>query len=233
GHESLHPLLHERSKIKNAIVILVSANTGLVGGFNNQIVQATLDYFKSRPYKIRFVVLGVKGKVVLNKFHQEIIEDYSYLPDPPTYSDILPISRMVIEQHALGNADRVFIGYTRYVNKFSQVPTIRKLLPLETARPDDPADIFNVTHPSNQIFNFEPDGGEILDFVIQRFAAIQIQEAILESLASEHSARMLTMHNASENGQELFKKYELTYHRIRQKSITDDLLEIINGSNAV
>lgn len=233
GHESLHPLLHERTVLKNSLVILVSADTGLVGGFNNQIVQATMDYFKSRPCKVQFVVLGVKGKIVLKKFHQDIIEDYSYLPDPPPFTDILPISRMVIEQHSLGNADRVFIAYTQYVNKFLQVPIIRKLLPLETARSDDPADIFNVTHPSSQVFNFEPDGGEILDFIIQRFTAIQIQEAILESLASEHSARMMTMHNASENGEELYKKYELTYHRMRQKRITNDLLEIINGSNAV
>ncbi|MCJ7693904.1 MAG: ATP synthase F1 subunit gamma [Anaerolineaceae bacterium] len=233
GHESLHPLLLERETIKNALVILVSADTGLVGAFNNQIVQYTLDYFKHHSYTIQFIALGLKGKIVLNKYHQEIIADYSFLPDPPSFSDILPISRMVIDRYSKEEADRIFIAYTRYVNKFSQVPIIRKLLPLETAKADDPADLFNVTHPTHQVFNFEPEGQEILDFIIQRFTAIQIQEAILESLASEHSSRMMTMHNASENGKELYKKYELNYHRIRQKGITDDLLDIINGSSAV
>jgi len=233
GHTALHPLLNERPVIDKALVILVSGDRGLAGAFNTEIVRFALNYLRKQSYEVRFVSLGQKGRNCLIRNQQQVIADFCGLPEPPGYSDVLPISRMVINEYISGKADRVYLAYTRYINKLKQEPVIRKLIPLETAHSDDLAEAYNITHPSNAVFIFEPDGREILNQVIMRFTAIQIQEALLESLASEHSARMLTMHNASENGKDLAREHEMFYHRARQNGITNRILDIVNGANAL
>jgi len=233
GHTVLHPLLNERPAVDRALVILVSGDRGLAGGFNTEIVRFTLNYLKNQSYETSFVSLGQKGRNFLIRSQQQVIADFSGLPEPPGYSDVLPISRMVINEYINKKADLVYLAYTRYINKLKQEPVIRKLIPLETAHSNDLVEAYNITHPSNAVFIFEPDGREILNQVIMRFTAIQIQEALLESLASEHSARMLTMHNASENGQDLAREHEMFYHKARQNGITNRILDIVNGANSL
>ncbi len=166
-----------------------------------------------------------KGKADAAKSSGELLER---LPPLPGFLDIVSIGRLVTDEFLTGRVDRVDIAFTAYVNMLRQEPTVEPLLPLQLER--------RQTGPASGpalVYTYEPSQKEIVNTIVPRLVEMQIYQAILESLASEHSARMVAMRSATDNANELMNTLQLTYNKARQLSITSDLLDIVGGVNAL
>jgi F-type H+-transporting ATPase subunit gamma len=159
-----------------------------------------------------------------------VIAEFTALNSPATFLEVSPIARLVIDDFKNQVYDQVFISYTNFENMVKQQTVIRKILPLEVEYAGNGQ---NVTHTkTNSVFTYEPDQNVILDEVIPRFIAIQIYQAILSSQTSEFASRMLAMHNAADNAQQLVGLLKLEYNKARQQIITNEMLDIVGGASA-
>jgi F-type H+-transporting ATPase subunit gamma len=234
GRDVLHPLLKTRTEIKSVIVIMISSDRGLAGPYNTNILRATLKAFRDYPVPVRYISVGRKGTELLYRQGKEIIADFSGLPAEPTFNDVSPIGRIAVEEFLAGKADEVFLMYTDFVNMVRQDPVQKKLLPLEYESPEGlvEAEFTQSTGP-HAAYIFEPGETEILDEIIPSFTRLQVFQAVLESFASEHAARMVAMKNATDNATELAGLLQLDYNKARQLSITSDILDIVGGAEAL
>jgi F-type H+-transporting ATPase subunit gamma len=234
GHSSLHPLLVERPDAKCALVVMVSSDRGLAGAYNVNIVRHTLQQFRGTDCPMRYITVGRKGRDMLHRRGQNIIAEFSHLPDPPSYLDVSSIGRLVIDEYMSGEVDQVFLAFTDFKNMVTQMPTIKKILPVDVEEGDgevgDPSDRSN---GSSRVFTYEPDESEILDQIVRRSTAVQVYQAVLTSLASEHAARMVAMRNATDNAVELTGILQLEYNKARQQTITNDMIDITGGAEAL
>ncbi len=231
GHSSLHPLLKPRDSIKNVLVVMISSDRGLSGAYNTNILRQTLLHFRDFSATVSYVAVGKKGRDLLLRRRRKVIADFSNLPAAPSFADVSSIGRLVVDAFMEGQYDEVYLAFTDFVNMVKQVPEIKKLLPLEVDTHDQIHD-FEIKHTS-AAFSYEPDQNEILNTIIPRFTALQVYQAILESMASEHAARMVAMRNATDNAVELVDILSLDYNKARQQSITNDMLDIAGGAEAL
>ena len=234
GREMLHPLLTTREEVKSAIVVMISSDRGLAGPYNTNILRATLNAFDDYPAPVRYISVGRKGSELLYRRGKEILADFSGMPAEPTYADISPIGQIVVEEFLSGNADEVYLMYTDFVNMVRQDPQKKKLLPLETESAEGLVQAgFTSSKGPSAAYLYEPGEEEILDEIIPSFTRLQVFQAILESFASEHAARMVAMQNATDNAGELAGLLQLEYNKARQLSITSDILDIVGGAEAL
>ncbi len=163
-----------------------------------------------------------------------MLADFSNLPSAPKFSSVSAIGRLAVDDFINGEVDEVFLIYTDFVSMARQVTTMKKLLPLEIETTEQLVHDFEQPHTGPAAaYEFEPDQKEILDEMIPRFTALQIYQAILESQASEHAARMVAMRSATDNAKELVGALQLAYNKVRQQSITNDILDIVGGAEAL
>lgn len=233
GHRSLHPLLNERSEVKKILVLLVSGDRGLAGAYNINILRHTLESCLEFKQPVTFVTVGKKGRDLLLHRHLKVAAEFSNLPSPPSYMDVSAIGRLVVDEFLNQNYDQVYLAYTVFHNMVKQEPVFRKLLPLGVEYSEDETKPYDSTHKTSSVFTFEPDPEELLNQIVPRFTALQVYEAILSSQASEHAARMLAMRNATDNARELISILQLEYNKIRQQAITNDMLDIAGGAEAL
>lgn len=234
GHQCLHPLLAERKDIKNTLVILMTSDRGLAGSFNVNVVRTTLQHFEKFKSEVSFIAVGRKGRDMLLRRRKPVIADFSNLPNSPRFQDVSSIGWLAVDEFLNGHFDEVFLAYTKFNNMLSQTPLVRKILPLDVELADDGKEGFNVTHhQASGVFSYEPGQSEILDEIIPRFTALQIYQSILESQASENAARMVAMQNATDNASELISVLQLEYNKARQQSITNEMLDIAGGAEAL
>jgi F-type H+-transporting ATPase subunit gamma len=234
NHNSLHPLLAPRPVIKKSLVILITGDRGLAGSYNVNIVRKTLQKFVDYKNPVAYVAVGKKGRELLLRRKLDVMADFNQIPTPPRFSDVSAIGWLAVDEFLEGKVDEVFISYTRFETMLSQVPTVRKILPLDVqlGNPGQSGD--NITHHNqNGVFSYEPGQAEILDTIVPRFTALQIYQAILSSQASENAARMIAMQNATENASELVSVLQMEYNKARQQSITNEMLDIAGGAEAL
>jgi len=233
GHTTLHPLLSNRAEVKSVIVVLLTGDRGLAGAFTTNIVRFCLQQFDKYPVPVRYVTVGRKGRDAMLRRRKEVIAEFSNLPAAPAFADVSAIGRLVVDDFLLGAADEVYLVYTDFINMVKQVPTIKKLLPLEVQKADGRVQSYErATAHQPAAYLYEPGQQEILDEIIPRFTALQVYQAILESLASEHAARMVAMKNATDSATELAGALTLEYNKARQQSITSEMLDIAGGAEA-
>ncbi len=234
GRESLHPLLAFREPIKNTLVVVVTGDRGLAGAYNSNVIRFTAQRFDQHPVPVKYIAVGRKGRDLLIRRRKQVIADFSNLPPAPSFMDVSAIGRLVVDEFLKGNADEVYLVYTDFVNMARQVATVKKLLPLELGG-EGRVEAFEHHAPAGPpaAYEYEPDQTEILDEIIPRFTALQLYQAILESLASEHAARMIAMRNATDNAKELVGALQLEYNKVRQQAITSDMLDIVGGAEAL
>jgi len=148
--------------------------------------------------------------------------------------DVSAVGRMAVDEFKKGEVDEVYMIYTNFVNMGRQITTMKKLLPLEVKSGAGLVEDFGQakTGPA-AAYEYEPDQREILDEIIPRFTALQVYQAVLESQASEHAARMIAMRNATDNAKELVGALQLAYNKVRQQAITNDILDIVGGAEAL
>ncbi len=234
GRSALHPLLAPREKVENTLVVMISGDRGLAGAYNTNIVRYTLQQFGNYPHPVKYVTIGRKGRDMMIRRKQDILAEFSNLPAAPQFADVSAIGHLVVNEYLEGRADEVYLVYTDFVNMVTQIPTRKKLLPLEVESGEGRVEAFGMTHhgpPAAYIY--EPSQDEILDEIVPRFTALQVYQAVMESLASEHAARMVAMKNATENATELGAGLQLEYNKARQQSITSEMLDIAGGAEAL
>jgi F-type H+-transporting ATPase subunit gamma len=233
GRDQLHPLLTGRSTIRNTLVVAVSGDRGLAGAYNTNIIRYVMSKFNNYPTPVHFIAVGRKGRDLLFRRRKEVIADFSNLPAAPAFADVSAIGRLAVDEFLSGKADEVYLVYTDFINMVKQEPVVKKLLPLEVTG-EGRVETFEQTKPATSAaYIYEPDEREILDEIIPRFTALQVYQAILESLASEHAARMVAMRNATDNANELVGALQLQYNKVRQQTITSDMLDIAGGAEAL
>jgi len=233
--KQLHPLLVERP-VENIGLIVVSSDRGLAGPYNSNLIRQVLQFIRRAEKPIHVVTVGQRGYESMRRARQNVIADFSkQIPDRPDLIDVLPIAQVVITDFLEGQYDEVYVAYTDFVNTLVQRPEIKRLLPLLPEHMEDQVMAEYVEARQRtlaQAYLYEPGPAQLLDVVLPRFTEMQIYQAILESQASEHAARMVAMRNATENANELIGSLTLTYNRLRQQSITMEMLDIVGGVEA-
>ncbi|MCB0117972.1 MAG: ATP synthase F1 subunit gamma [Anaerolineales bacterium] len=233
GRDSLHPLLIKRASVHNALVVVITGDRGLAGAYNSNVIRFTAQKFDHYPVPVKYIAVGRKGRDLLFRRRKDVIADFSNLPAAPTFADVSAIGRLAVDEYSKGNADEVFLVYTDFINMGRQVTTMKKLLPLELASEGLVEDFEHKSAGPAAAYEYEPDQREILDEIIPRFTALQVYQAVLESQASEHAARMIAMRNATDNAKELVGALQLVYNKVRQQTITNDILDIVGGAEAL
>ena len=234
GRTMLHPLLTERKDVKNAMVVMVSGDRGLAGPYNTNILRFTLNHFRNHPVPVRYIAAGRKGAELLFRRGLNVMAQFTDLPAEPQFTDASPIGRILVQEFLAGRADQIFLVYTDFVNMIRQVPTLKQLLPLELESHTGlvQAEFGAGRRGPSAAYIYEPGQIEILDQIVPRFTALQVYQALLESIASEHAARMVAMKNATENASDLASALTLQYNKVRQQSITNEMLDIAGGAEA-
>jgi F-type H+-transporting ATPase subunit gamma len=231
GHNSLHPLLNPHPRVEKILVVMVSSDRGLAGAYNSNILRHSLLTFKDYPQTVDYLAVGKKGRDLLFRRGRKVIAEFSNLPAAPSFLDVSAIGRLLVDSFLSSEYDEVYLAYTNFYNMVKQVPEIKKLLPLEMEQHTHISKLEVKT--TSAVYTYEPDQNEILDYIIPRFTALQVYQAILESTASEHAARMVAMRNATDNALELSEILSLEYNKARQQSITNDMLDIAGGAEAL
>jgi F-type H+-transporting ATPase subunit gamma len=234
GRESLHPLLTRRENIKSVLVVLITGDRGLAGPYTTNIVRFTLAEFGDYPVDVRYITVGRKGRDLIARRGEDIIAEFSKLPAAPSFADVSAIGRLAVEEYLNGHSDEVFLVYTDFVNMVTQIPTSKKLLPLEISAAEERVqDFARAERAAAPSYIYEPGQTEILDEIVPRFTALQVYHAVQESLASEHAARMVAMKNATDSATELAAGLQLEYNKARQQGITNEMLDIAGGAEAL
>jgi F-type H+-transporting ATPase subunit gamma len=233
----LHPLLSPRAEIKKVKVILITAERGLAGAYNTNMVRTALRFVGRLGIPVEYVTVGRKGRDSMIRSRQPVVAEFPNR-DNPTLMDISPIASLSVQQFLSGEVDEVFIAYTDFINTLTQAPRVMQLLPLMPYETDDTTmrELLKAApkvSSSVSDYEYEPNATAILDEIVPRFTALQLYQAVLEAQASEHSARMVAMRNASDNAAGLTVDLTLQYNKARQAAITAEILDIVGGAEAL
>jgi len=219
----LHPLLELREGDRVAVV-LITPDRGLCGALVSTVLRKTTRFIKEQDGEVQVVAVGRKGRDFMLRYGAKVTAEFTHLPDLPQVTQISPIARVVIDDFLADKVDRVYVSYTDFVHTLLQRPVITQLLPLEPPPPE---------RRLRAALEIEPDPESVLEEVLPRFTEMQVYQAFLESRASEHSARMVAMRNATENAKELVTDLTLTFNKVRQQNITREILDIAGGAEAL
>ena len=233
GRDSLHPLLSHRDVVNNTLAVIITGDRGLAGAYNSNVIRFTASRFDPNPVPVKYIAVGRKGRDLLIRRRKNVIAEFSNLPAAPTFTDVSAIGRLAVEEFKNREADEVYLVYTDFINMGRQIATVKKLLPLELGGEGRVEDFDHNHNGPAAAYEYEPDMRVILDEIIPRFTALQVYQAILESQASEHAARMVAMRNATDNAKELVGALQLAYNKVRQQAITNDILDIVGGAEAL
>jgi F-type H+-transporting ATPase subunit gamma len=234
--EEAHPLLEIREQVCTVGVLLITSDKGLCGSYNHSMIQQALRFISKLSYPVGLVTIGKRGRDAMWRMGQKIVAEFSDLPPQPRLLDITPIARTVMDSFVSGEYDVVYLAHTDFINTLTQRPAIWQLLPIRPLHLGvTPISEHRGERPTTPMveYIYEPDPRTILGTVLPRFTELQVYQAILEALASEHSARMVAMRNATENAHELLADLTLTYNRARQEAITKEMLDIAGGAEAL
>lgn len=220
--DSRHRYLTEKDEGKTA-VILISSNRGLAGGYNMNVIKTVMNSGIPKE-DIKLYTIGRKGREYLEARGYEVAEDWSDVINAPLYKDAIEITGKMLAAFEAGEIRSIRLCYTEFKNTVSHLPKMITLLPAEE----------NTSEEEDELpMNFEPDDETALDSIIPQYITSLIYGALLESAASENGARMTAMDSATDNADEMISKLSLDYNRARQGAITQELTEIIAGSQAI
>ncbi|MFP4322064.1 MAG: ATP synthase F1 subunit gamma [Anaerolineales bacterium] len=234
-----HPLLYvpPPEDIKTIDIVLFTSDRGLAGAYNLNIIRVAEEWATDMNTEVRWVAVGRKGRDFLVRARRNIIAEFTALPAEPSIQDIEPIGRMVVDDFLQGKADEVFVAYTDFINVLTQRPAVAKILPLEPLSGKMANREYYVHEPDQTVqkreYIYEPSADAILDDIVPRFVTLLLYQSFLEANASEHSARMIAMRNASDNAESLVDDLTLEYNKARQTAITNEMLDIVGGVEAL
>ncbi len=217
------PLLEVRPIQKTALV-LVTPDRGLCGGLHSNMNRAAGEAIRNAESDVVVITVGRKGRDFIVRSGTELLATFENVGDRPTLDDTRPISGIVIQEFEKREIDRVWLGYSRFINTAVQQPEIATLIPVEPAELEAGQAVDYI---------YEPNPRDVLQELLPRFVEMEIYHAILEAIASEHSARMIAMQNATDAANDLIDELTLVLNKARQESITSEILDIVGGVAAV
>lgn len=238
GAAKEHPLLITRTEIKNTSIVVITGDRGLAGSYNSDVVRLVEHFISALPHEPQLTVIGKKGRDAMIRRRRNVVASFDSIPDNPSTLDISPISRVVVDDYLAGKVDQVFIAYTDFINMVTRRPVIKQLLPLKPLDLEGMAvaeyvDRVDVAEATGRDYTYEPAAAQLLDIIVPRFAYLQVYQSILESQASEHSARYVAMNNATDNAAVLIEDLTLERNKARQSAITSEILDIVGGAEAL
>jgi len=226
-----HPLLAVRP-VKKELVLVITTDKGLCGALNTNLLREVSQFDAE---KTSFITSGRKGVQYLHRTKRTVMADFP-LKDVITVPETKPISKFLIEKFLSEEFDKISVLYTRYVNTLTQVPTVRTLLPISHAdigKKDEKAGAESKPVEGRTDYLYEPDANEVLSAILPQYVHFLVYQMLLDSRASEQSARMVAMKSATDNAKQLIKDLTLEYNKIRQAAITTQLLEITTAQMAL
>ncbi len=238
-----HPFFQEAKDVKRVGVILISTNRGLCGSFNVQLVNKVVNSIKLHHPQTRvtdIITFGRKGRDEARRYKLNIAADFTKEDITGSSEKIRSIAYLITQEFLAKKYDKVFVAYTDFMSSLRQVPHVKQLLPIV---PTIDERLGHIIHEKNKVeeisvssfsdFLFEPNTRQVLDAFLPRLIEVQIYQAVLESEASEHSARMFAMRNASDAASDMIDDLSLAYNQARQAGITGEIAEIAAGSAAL
>ena len=225
--EYKHPFLVRREG-KRAVMILVTTDKGLCGAINVNNIRAATRYMNEHHTEgQRYVTVGRKGRDFLLRYRREVIAEVSGISDRPTVVEILPAITVALEEYTKGNTDAVLLCYSKWISTMKQEPVVQVLIPAEIPHREGGS-----TGPRAD-YIYEPDPESVLDGLLPRYVETQVFQAVLENKASEYSAKMIAMQNATNAAGDLIDALTLFANKVRQAGITTELMEIVSGAEAM
>jgi F-type H+-transporting ATPase subunit gamma len=218
-----HPLLQRRG-IEKIAVVHITPDRGLCGGLNSNLNRGLARFILDEKKPARVVAVGRKGRDFVVRSGLDLSAEFVQMGDRPAFLDTLPISNIIIEDYTRHEIDAVYVSYAQFVSTLVQRPVMKQLLPVEPAA---------IPKGENVDYIYEPGAEAVLGGLLPRFVEMEIYQAILESIASEQSARMVAMRNATDSANELIGDLTLLYNKARQETITKELLDIVGGVSAL
>lgn len=219
--------LQEQRAVSNSLVVHVTPDRGLCGALPGNINRRLARFILEQTVPVSVIAVGRRGRDFVLRTGRHLVADFSGLGDAPGATDAAAIARAAIAEFRAGRADAVYLTYTRLISTLRQEPTVVQLLPVAPAEPQQ------AEGPPQALYDFEPEAGAVLQALLPRYVEMQIYQALLESKASEQSARMVAMQNASDNAADLVESYTLSANKARQAGITRELAEIVGGAAAL
>ncbi|MDE2715482.1 MAG: ATP synthase F1 subunit gamma [Chloroflexota bacterium] len=224
--EYIHPLLRRR-EIKRAEIVVITPDRGLTGGLHSRINRVVGEFILERQkegVETSVIAVGRKGRDFLVRTGQDVRAVFSDLGDRPELEDVRPIATLVNDEYSEERVDAVYLAYADFVSTVTQRPVVQPLLPVVPAE---------LEYKDMVGYIYEPDPLTVMAALLPRFVDMQVYHAVLESVASEQSARMVAMRNATDNANDMVSDLTLEMNKARQESITSELLDIVGGAAAV
>ncbi len=231
-----HPLLAERA-VKKMGLILITSNRGLAGGFSSKLVQE-VDLFinkikKEKNVDVEVLVMGKKGRKIYQNFGHTIAAEFEKVDVTKALAEILPLSQMAAADFINAKYDQIGVAYMEYISAIKQVPVIKPIFPIKQKNHVTIVEKNNKSEGRPTDFIFEPNPLKVLEMLLPRLIEMQLYQAVLESDASEHSARMVAMQSASDAAGDMIKELNTTFNNARQAAITKEIAEVIGGAAAL
>jgi F-type H+-transporting ATPase subunit gamma len=223
--DDLHPLLRQRP-VQNVGLVMLTSDRGLAGALNTNVIRAGTEFLLQQEHTVQLVTVGRKGQDFMTRRGRELRATFTQLGDRPSYMAITPIARVIMDDYASGAIDAAYLVYPRFVSTLSQRPQLDQLLPIAATGGEE-------NGGPRVDYIFEPSPAAILNELLPRYVEVQIYQAVLETIASEQSARMVAMRSANDNANELINSLTLTYNQARQAVITREVLEIASAAEAM
>jgi len=236
--DEIHPLLKSRP-VKNALVIMFTADKGLAGALNTNVIRRTTRFILNEAdAPVSMVAVGRKGRDFMVRYGRPLVAEFINVGDRPSVRDIYPIARVATEEFTSGRVDAVYLVYTDYVNTLIQRPTVYRLLPIDVKGTGEEGDMpgDNRTQESEGEaveYIYEPSPAEVLSQLVLRYVEVRVYQALLEHIASEQSARMVAMRNATQSAKDMISDLTLAYNKLRQANITREIIEVSSGATAL
>ncbi len=225
--EYRHIYMEERP-VKRVGFIVISTDRGLCGGLNINLFKTMITAMKGwheEDVEIEICAIGGKGAGFFNSYGGKVVAAIRGIGDKPAVEDVVGGVKVMLDNFAGGNIDKLFLVSNEFVNTMTQKPTVEQLLPLQAAEDDE------LKHHWDYIY--EPDARELLDGLLARYIESQVYQAVVENNACEQAARMIAMKSATDNAGELINELQLVYNKARQAAITQELSEIVGGASAL
>ena len=220
---ALHPLLEVRP-VQRIGLLAITPDRGLAGGMHSTVNRRVAQFILAQSAPVRSIAVGRKGRDFMARYGQDLLAVFADLGDRPAVIDTIPISRLLIDHFRSGEMDEVYLVYTRFISTMSQEPVVEKLLPVTPA---------TLSAADRSGYIYEPDSLTVLGSLLPQFVDMEVYHALLESIASEQSARMVAMRNATDNAKSLADDLTLVMNKLRQDSITNELLDLVGGQIAL
>lgn len=236
--ENIHPLLDSKEKKSGkSMAILITSDKGLCGGFNAQMFREIKTFIRSSSVPLDFIILGKKGESFAYREKFSVNAVFENLTNNPKFTDVKSIAKIAMDKFIDGTYDKVYVAYTDYVSTLAQRPRVRQLLPIiqdeNLGEVSQEHKNIKTLKQENTEYLFEPERNELLEMLLPKIVETQIFQAVLESVASEHSARMVAMRNATDAANDMVDDLRFTFNKIRQTSITREISEISAGKAAL